>query len=313
VNLGCYCESRQNQIYDCALRGCQFGFFDFVPVFGRGIDVKIFKSINNNIVSAFDDNGREVVVIGKGIGFKAREGMVIDREKISKIFVMSSQDNLDRLKDLFSQLQKEYIEITDEILTYAKQHLNKKINENAYFTLADHISFAVTRMREGMRFQNILTAEVRRFYPEEFQVGLYALQLMKEKMGVDMPEDEAASIALHILNAQYDITVGEAFKATQLLGWIIDTVAKHTDKEIDSDSPHGERFITHLKYLIQRIVRKEPTLAGDNWLYNMLKSEHPKEVACAETVAAEILEMHGYKLLNHEIGYMAMHIKRIGL
>ena len=275
--------------------------------------MKIFKSINNNIVSAFDSDGREVVVIGKGIGFKAHEGMVIPREKISKIFVMSSQDNLDKLKDLLSQLQKEYIEITDEILTYAKQHLNKKINENAYFTLADHISFAVTRMREGMRFNNILTAEVRRFYPEEFKVGLYALKLMKEKMDVDMPEDEAASIALHILNAQYDVSFSEGFKATQLLGRIIDTVAKHAGSEIDTESYNGERFITHLKYLIQRIVRNQSQDHDDDWVYDMMKTWYPKEITCCETIAAEISEMHQYKLSKHEIGYMAMHLKRIGL
>jgi len=291
----------------CAVAGLVFCFF------GRSIGVKIFKSINNNIVSAFDENGREVVVIGKGIGFKAREGMVINREKISKIFVMSSQDNLDKLKDLFTQLQKEYIEITDEILTYAKQHLNKKINENAYFTLADHISFAVTRMREGMRFQNILTAEVRRFYPEEFQVGLYALQLMKEKMDVDMPQDEAASIALHILNAQYDVSFSEGFKATQLLSRITDTVVKHTGNEIDTQSYYGERFITHLKYLIQRIVRNQPQNHDDDWVYDMMKTWYPDIVVCCETIAAEISEMHQYELSKHEIGYMAMHLKRIGL
>jgi len=275
--------------------------------------VKVYKSINNNIVSAIDDDGREVVVIGKGIGFKAREGMVIPREKISKVFVMSSQDNLDRLKDLFGQLQKEYIEITDEILTYAKQQLNKKINENAYFTLADHISFAVARMREGMRFQNILTAEVRRFYPEEFKVGMYARGLILEKTGVDMPEDEAASIALHILNAQYDISFSEGFKATQLLGWIISTFAKHTGKEIDPENDYGERFITHLKYLVHRIIRKDVSTCEDTWLYDMLRVQYPKEVACCEAVAADILEAHQYKLGTHQIGYMAMHIRRIGL
>ena len=75
--------------------------------------VKVYKSINNNIVSAFDTEGREVVVIGKGIGYKAKEGMPIDDSKITKIFVMSSKDNLDKLKDLLVHLKKEYIEITE--------------------------------------------------------------------------------------------------------------------------------------------------------------------------------------------------------
>ena len=275
--------------------------------------MRIYKSINNNIVSAFDDNGREVVVIGKGIGYKASKGTLIPHEKISKIFVMSSQDNLDKLKNLFSQLQKEYIEITDEILTYAKAQLNKQINENAYFTLADHISFAVSRIRSGMCFQNLLTTEVRRFYPEEFDIGLYAIKLMKDKIGVDMPEDEAASIALHILNAQYDISYSEGFKATQLLGVIIDTITECTGKEIDANSYYGERFIAHLKYLVQRIIRNEPPPLGDDWAYDLMKDRHPNEIACCEAVAQGILQTHQCKLLKHEIGHMAMHIRRITL
>ena len=35
----------------------------------------IEKVINNNIVSAVDEEGREAVVMGRGIGFRAKPGM----------------------------------------------------------------------------------------------------------------------------------------------------------------------------------------------------------------------------------------------
>ena len=35
--------------------------------------MKISKLINNNIVSSVDENGREIIIMGRGIGFKARE------------------------------------------------------------------------------------------------------------------------------------------------------------------------------------------------------------------------------------------------
>ena len=108
--------------------------------------MNVFRPINNNIVSAFDEKEREVVVIGKGIGYKARKGDLIPANKIDKIFVMSSQDNMERLKELFASLPAKYIEITDEIFTYAKMHLGKRLNEAAYFTLADHIGFAIVRL-----------------------------------------------------------------------------------------------------------------------------------------------------------------------
>jgi len=36
--------------------------------------MKIVKIINNNVVSAYDESNREVVVTGKGIGFGMRPG-----------------------------------------------------------------------------------------------------------------------------------------------------------------------------------------------------------------------------------------------
>ena len=275
--------------------------------------MKVFKPINNNIVSAFNDDGDEVVVVGKGIGYNATEGTLIPKEKISKIFVMSNRDNLDKLKSLFGKIQREYVEITDEILKYATNRLNKKINESAYFTLADHISFAVSRMKEGMRFQNILTPQVKRFYPDEYEVGLYALKLLKEKMGVSMPDDEAASVALHILSALYDTTYRETFKETQLLGTIITKIAEHTGNEIDIGSDYGDRFVTHLMNLINRASHKMPPPETDAWLYDIMKAEYQKEINCCEVVADKIHEAYGYDLQKCEIGYMAVHIKRINV
>ena len=42
------------------------------------------KVINNNIVSAFDDTGKELVVMGRGLGFGARPGQPVDEKKIEK-------------------------------------------------------------------------------------------------------------------------------------------------------------------------------------------------------------------------------------
>ena len=44
--------------------------------------------INNNVVSSKDDDGKEVVVMGKGIGFGKKKGDILkeaDADKICKI------------------------------------------------------------------------------------------------------------------------------------------------------------------------------------------------------------------------------------
>ena len=46
----------------------------------------IDKIINNNIVSAFDETGLEVVIMGRGIGFQMKRGQEVPAEKIEKVF-----------------------------------------------------------------------------------------------------------------------------------------------------------------------------------------------------------------------------------
>ena len=96
--------------------------------------MKILKAINNNIVSARDENGKEIVVMGRGIGFKCREGDSIPPEAIEKIFHMDTQNETDRLKQLFSSLPLEHIEVTNRIIAYARKILGKRLNHSIYIT-----------------------------------------------------------------------------------------------------------------------------------------------------------------------------------
>lgn len=286
--------------------------FRFGFLFSGGIEIVVFKSINNNIVSAFDESGREVVVIGKGIGYKAQTGSVIPPERISKVFVMSSQDNMERLKEMFGALPLACIELTDEILTYAKNRLGRQLNESAYFTLADHINFAITRRKQGREFHNVLLSEIRSFYSQEFEVGKYALSLMERRLGIVMPEDEAASIAIHVLNAEYDVSISDAFHAAKLLDKILDIVRQETGyTACDRGSYYLERFISHLKFLTRCVVKKEALPPGDDEFFEIISGKYPMEIKCGETIASYIEAEYGYRLPCEEICNLAIHIKRV--
>lgn len=51
--------------------------------------MKIAKIMNNNVVSALDEGNREIIVLGKGIGFQKHNGDLIDEVKVEKIFRLS--------------------------------------------------------------------------------------------------------------------------------------------------------------------------------------------------------------------------------
>lgn len=220
--------------------------------------MKIYKSINNNIVTALDSDGMEVIVVGKGIGYHAKEGTELNPASIQKVYRMENQKDTDRLKALFSSLPPVYIEVTDEIFCYAKRVLNKRLNERAYISLADHIHFAAQRHRDGLDFSNPLLNEIRRFYSVEYQIGLYALEIIRKRLNITFPCDEAASIAIHILDAEYDISVKGTFDAAKLMNGILDIVENKEHFKIHDGDYYHERFLTHLKFLTLRIVKNQP-------------------------------------------------------
>jgi len=273
--------------------------------------MKVYRPINNNIVSAFDDEGREVVVIGKGIGFQAKEGTVIPPSKIEKIFTMRSKNETERLKEILASLPREYLEITDEIITYAKHQLKRQLHEGIYITLADHINFTVLRVKQGMNLQNVLHSEIRRFYAKEYAIGKYALNIMQKRLGIVLPDDEAASIALHIFNAEYDISISDAFHAIKLLDHILDIVTEKTGLVIDETNYYCERFITHLKFLTQRIVKNEILPESDDEFFEIIRVRYHEELKCSEYISDYVYKNYGYTIPREHTASLAIHIKRI--
>ena len=130
--------------------------------YGRQI-MTVEKVINNNIVSAYDETGREVVVMGRGIGFGVRAGAVIDNSKIEKVFRIESQGVAEQFKELLANMPLEHAQISNDIISYAKSTLKLKLNQSIYVTLTDHINFAIERYQKGINLENALLWEIKRF------------------------------------------------------------------------------------------------------------------------------------------------------
>jgi beta-glucoside operon transcriptional antiterminator len=279
-----------------------------------GCGMKVYRAINNNIVSAFDADGVETILIGRGIGYSAKEGDEIDPCSIQKTFKMSSKREADHLEKLFQSIPNEHLEVTDDIFSYAKKKLNKQLNERAFISLADHISFAIQRFKQNVNLQNPLLSEVRRLYVDEYEIGLWALDLLWERFGIRFPNDEAASIAIHIFNAEYDISISDVFRVTQLLTAILQRISTEMNWKLNEDDYHCQRFIAHTKFLCQRVVKKQELTKKDEALGDFIASvsqHYPRELACARNIAAFLADEHGYNMSLEEISSMTIHIKRL--
>ena len=274
-------------------------------------NIIIEKVINNNIISAYEKSGAEVIVMGRGIGFKKKQGEVVPADQISKIFRIKSRTLTEQFKELLANMPLERVRISDEIISHAKDHLKLKLNQSIYVTLTDHINFAIERVSQGIEPQNALLWEIKRFYPQEFQLGIYALELIQDRLGILLPEDEAGFIALHFVNAEYGTDIRDAVKFPDQMQAIVDIVEHDLGILLDESSLHYERFMTHIKFLIQRIYRKELLSSEDRELSLLMQRKYPREYQCSVKVAEYIMKATGSRLSEEEIMYLSVHIRRV--
>lgn len=274
--------------------------------------MKIDKIINNNLIRTFDNNGKEILLMGCGLGFQKKIGDTIDRSKIEKIYAIENKNDSNKLMNLLSEIPLEYIQVSNEIISYAKYSLGKRLNDNIYISLTDHISFAIERYKQGLNFKNALLWEIKRFYNHEFLIGKEALTIIKKRLDIMLSEDEAASIALHIVNAQLNSRdMNDTLDITKMIQNILNIVKFHFNIELDEYSLHYERFITHLKFFTQRILSGKVVKSDDANFCEMIKEQYKDSYLCAEKVKKYILKEFNHEISDEEIMYLTVHIKRI--
>lgn len=273
--------------------------------------MKIDKIINNNIVSAIEADGKEVVIMGRGLGFGMKPGKEIPEGKIEKVFRLDSQNSTDKFKELLANLPLEHIQASTEIINYAKSVLNCRLNQSIYITLTDHINFAIERFKERMVFTNPLLNEIKTFYKEEYLVGEYAVALIERRIGIKLPVDEAGFIALHIVNAEYNTVMRDTIDITNLIQNVVKIVKEYFSMDLDETSLNYQRFVTHLRFLAQRIIGGE-MLNSENPEFNQLISQmYPEEYACSLKLKDYIQVTYHHDVTEEETAYLAVHIKRI--
>lgn len=272
----------------------------------------IKNAISNNVVCARNERNQERILVGRGIGFKARSGEEIDASRVEKEYFLKSRNITGKLYALLAQTPEVYMEIADEILKRAQAALGSELDESLLLHLIDHISFAVSRMEQGMEFKNVLLLEIRNFYPKEFEVAKNALLLIEEKTGVRLPEDEAGSIAMHIVNAEFNYQdINDSVKMTELIHKIINIVRYQYRMNFDEESVHYIRFVTHLKFFAQRLFGDIMLDENDLDFQKLIKTQYVESYACAERIAKFIWDDYQIVVPEEELVYLAVYIRRI--
>lgn len=278
--------------------------------------MKITRVINNNVICAVNARRQELILLGSGIGFQKKKGDEVTDNKIEKEFFLKSKNVTGKLYALLGQIPMEYMSVSDSIIECAKDMLGKELNENIYLTLTDHISFAVSRYFQGLNFRNALLWEIKQFYAVEFKIALKALDMINKEFNVELPEDEAGSIALHIVNAELGSEMEETMKITQLIQKVLNLVRYQYKINFNEDSLHYMRFITHLKFFAYRlfsnsIIESNNVASNDKDFEDIIKANYKDEYQCSLKIRELIRLDYQKDLTEEELVYLTVHIKRV--
>lgn len=275
--------------------------------------MRVVKVLNNSLVLALDDDGQEIILMGKGIGFNKSIGCRLKREDIEKVFVLKDRDVSKNIIRLAADTDSVFFELAKNVVDYAMERHGMELMEHIYLSLTDHLAFAVKRVKDGIVIQNFYTLDMKNFNPKEFEVGEYALRLVQERLSLRLPADEAGNIAFHFINAQY----GHPYNAqnrriVQTATDILELVKYNYGIIYDEESTAYARYVTHVRLFAQRLVSGQ-LLADENssLLYEQIASVCTSEFDCVDKIEIYTRETFHMPLTSQEKMYLALHIHRV--
>lgn len=273
--------------------------------------MKIHRILNNNVVIVLTDKEQEKVVCGRGIAFKKKIGDDVLTNQINKVFLLENNQMNQKFQDILAEIPLEVIEVTDDIISYAKANLGDKLNDSIFISLVDHIHTAVVRFKEGITLTNMLLMDIKRFYADEFEIAVKALEMINQKLGVKLPIDEAGSITLHFVNAKMNSEVHNVYQITKIMKEISQIVKYFFEVDFNEENVYYYRFITHLKFFAQRIVNHEQYDDDDRGLLELVSQKYQNSYNCVLDIEKFIEQRYSYAFSNEEKAYLTIHIERV--
>jgi transcriptional antiterminator len=268
---------------------------------------KVKKVLNNNVVIA-DKGDKDYVLIGKAIGFDFAKNMEVPQDRVENLFIkqsLSAEENYDKILET---IDSKIVGLSEEIISLSEKELGTRLNDAIHISLPDHINFAIRRIKKGVAIENPFLSELRALYPKEYALAIEALKLINQNAVVQLPEDEAGFICLHIRAAISEQSVTEPLAYTKKIGEVMELICKLLKKDFNKDSLEYARTVTHINFMLERVLSNKPI---KNSLLDIIKTQLYSEFDLAIKVSIKIEALFSVKLPEDEVGYMALHLKRL--
>lgn len=267
---------------------------------------------NNNIILADDHEGKEVVLLGRGIGFGLSKGDWINKEKIEKKFALDEAENY-KFQELIKDVPIDLISLSDDIISFIKEKIDEPLNDSIYTTLTDHISNLSSRLKNGSLFDNTFLWNISQLYSKEYEVAKQVLTLIEEHLDLTIDKEEANYITLHIVNAETNTRFMEIYTITEIVDYLNSEV-EVMYPDIDKDAYAFQRFLVHCRWFAHRVVKEiklQHKSKKNEELYKVLTTQYPIANECIETISNTIEKKYNYNVNTDEKLYLILHLIRV--
>ena len=269
---------------------------------------RVKKVLNHNSVIAVKAGDKnEYLILGKGVGFGKKISERVECRTEDTEYSLQELTDRGNAKEIVKTVSPICLELANEVLNRAEQEFGK-IDRMILFPMADHIEYAVRRIKRKEQISNPLTEDIRVLFYKEYKIAQCMEQLLWDNLGVRIDEHELGYIALHVHSAIEDEKVSQAMKIAGAVRECISLVEEQTGKKIDVMTLAYNRLMNHVRYMVAR------ALSGEHLTLNMndyMEIKFPEAFRVAEKICEEVGHSVKRTLDDAEVGYLAMHIDRV--
>ncbi|MBR4707435.1 MAG: PRD domain-containing protein [Pseudobutyrivibrio sp.] len=266
----------------------------------------IVKKINNNVAVGQDGNGREIIVMGKGIGFPSMPYEITDLSLIDRTYYNIDPSH----QKLLETVSPELLNFVTRLVDVASDKLDGELNPNLVFILADHINFAINRTKQGMALGLPYSEEMAFHYPEINKLAIWMVKKINEWAGIHLEKGEVTSLVIHLMGAlQKPTPLGETTeKRTERIVKKIDSIIEQDlNIKLDKKSFYYFRYKNHIKYFVRRRERNEQ-YSQNTELLESLKEKNPKQYECVKKIDEFLTSEFDKECSEEEQAYLLLHI-----
>lgn len=269
---------------------------------------RIAKVLNHNSVIGIDGKKKqEVLIMGKGIAFGKKEGQDLELKTDTQIYSLKELTERGQAGEIVKEVSPISLELASAVLDEAEKAFGK-IERSILFPMADHLDFAIRRMKNGEQISNPLTEDIRVMFYKEYKVAACIRELLQEKLQLTIDDHEIGYIALHVHSAIVDENVSQAMEVARAVRESISLVEKISGHSIDVMSLSYNRLMNHIRYMVTRAVSGEKIKMNIN---DYMSVKFPQAFTAAKQICEEMQKRLRLPLEEVEIGYLAMHMERM--